>query len=122
MIMMNCAGQSKTTDDTLCFPRKVLEKVLIAAQQKKVLDSQIVLLNQRIEGLESVINELNGKDQLTVQSYEAQLKQYQAEKALYEDQLKGYERLIRKEKRKRIVSNIFGGLAAAAAVFLFVTK
>lgn len=119
--MKNCAGQSRHTD-TLCFPVETVKKVLIAAEQKKVLDGQVILLNQRIEGLTEIIRNLNEKDSASVALYNSQMAVMKDQKQLYQDQLNGYEKLLRKEKRKRFFTAAAGTLATGAALYLYISK
>jgi len=119
--MMSFAGLSQTTD-TICFPVEVVKKVLIAAEQKKVLESQVLILNERIANYQSIIGNLNSKDSLTVATYESQLKIYKDEKAIYEDQIKGYERLLKRERFKRKLTTFGGILTTAVMSYLFIIK
>lgn len=118
---MNCAGQSKTID-TLCFPAEVLKKVLVAAEQKKGLEVQVVFLNERITGLQQVIKNLNEKDSASILLYNNQLQVMKDQKALYQDQLNGYEKIIRREKRKRFWTGFAGAATTITATYLFITK
>lgn len=118
---MSCAGQSKTTD-TLCFPVETIKKVLIAAEQKKVLESQVTLLNERIFGLNEIIKNLNEKDSVSVKTYNDQLAVMRQQKELFMDQLNGYERLLRKERRKRFWTAVGGVVTTGLATYLFITK
>jgi len=44
------------------------------------------------------------------------------QKALYQTQLDGYERLLRKEKRKRFWVGLLGAATTAGATYLLITK
>lgn len=70
--MKSFAGQCQITD-TLCFPVNVIKKILIAAEQKKVMDQQVVILNDRIAGYQSQIIIIHEKDSATVELYERQI-------------------------------------------------
>jgi ASC-1-like (ASCH) protein len=118
---MSCAGQSKITD-TICFPVEVVKKVLIAAEQKKVLDGQVILLNQRIEGLQAVVKNLEEKDSATVAAYNTQIEVMKEQKEIFQSQLDGYEKLLRKEKRKRFWTGVLGAATTAGATYLLITK
>ena len=60
--IMISSGTRSQTIDTLCFPRPVLEKVLIAAKQKKTQDTLINILRSDISELTSIRVQLEGKD------------------------------------------------------------
>jgi len=116
-----CEGQLPTSD-TLCFPVPVIQKLLIAGEQKKVLEQQVVILNERIANYQTIIASLNSIDSLTVATYTAQIKVYKDEKAIYEDQLKGYERLLKKEKRKRFFTGVGGAIITGIVGYLYLKK
>jgi ASC-1-like (ASCH) protein len=101
---------------------EVVKKVLIAAEQKKVLDGQVILLNQRIEGLQVVIKNLEEKDSATVAAYNAQLEAMKEQKEIFQSQLDGYEKLLRREKRKRFWTGAAGILTTGAMTYLLITK
>ena len=118
---MTFAGQSQTID-TMCFPVSVIKKVLAAAEQKKVLEAQVSILEGRIANFQELVITLAAKDSLTVGSYEAQIKLYKEEKAIYQDQIKGYERLLKRQKRKTFLTGAAGLLTTGAALYLFMQK
>lgn len=91
---------------------------LIVANKQKDID----LLQQRIAVLQDVIKNLNDKDAESVAKYNAQLKVMQDERLLFMDQLNGYEKLLRKEKRKRFWTGLLGVATTLTASFLFITK
>ena len=121
LISLNFAGQSQTTD-TICFPVEVAKKVLIAAEQKKELDKQVSLLNERISNLQQLITTLEDKNSLIAQGYQLQIKTLLEEKATYEDQIKTYEKLLRKERRKRKAVAGAGITVAGILTYLLISK
>ncbi len=136
LLMKNCAGQYipiKTVgpaavletwmqNDTMCFPVAVIQKVLIAAEQKKVLDQQVTILNERITVLGDIIKNLNDKDVETVATYTKQLKLATEQKDLLLAELKLYEKKLRKERRKRWWTAAGGVVSSGALIYLYVTK
>jgi ASC-1-like (ASCH) protein len=101
---------------------EVIKKVLVAAEQKKVLQDQTVLLNQRIEGLNKIIVTLNEKDSASIALYEEQVEAMKAQKEIYQSQLDSYEKLLRKEKRKRFWTGALGMATTAAMGYMFISK
>jgi hypothetical protein len=95
---------------------------MIAAEQKKVLEQQVSILNDRIANYQVIISNLNEKDSITVAAYEKEIVLFKDEKAIYQDQIKGYEKLIRKQKRKTFFTAAGGILATAAMGYLYLTK
>ena len=117
LIMMSCVGQSSTID-TICFPVSVIKKVLVAAEQKKVLEQQVTVLNNRISLYQTMVDELERKDSITVATYEAQIAIMNEQKAIYADQMKGYEKLLRREKRKRFFATAGGVITSGIILYL----
>ncbi len=125
------AGSSQTTD-TICLPVADAKKVLADAKAKPVLQERIVLLtddirllNQRIAVKDSIIASYTAKDgnnQSIIKALEDQKAIMQEQRKLFEDQLAGYEKLLRKYKRKQRWTAIGGTITTAAALYLFITK
>ena len=88
--------------------------------EKKQYD--IDILQERITGLQSQIKILNEKDSVTVQKYNEQLIVMKDQRTLFEDQLKGYEKLLRKEKRKRFFTAAAGVVTTGLAAYLYLSK
>lgn len=118
---MNCAGQSGRTD-TICFPVPVIQKVLVAAEQKKVLEQQLTIVGERVALLKSIIAEMEKKDSVSIDAYNAEINVMNDKIELYKDQMNGYEKLLRREKRKRFFTSMAGILTTAAATFFYITK
>lgn len=108
--------------DSLKLSVKAIRNMLIAAEQKKVCEQQVGILTQKISVYEQIIKNLNEKDSVTVQEYELELKTMQDEKAVYQDQVATFEKMIRKQKRKTFWATVGGTLTTAAALFLFIQK
>jgi hypothetical protein len=64
------SANCQTKPDTICISITEAKKLLTAAKQKDVLQERIVILNDRIAGLERTISSLNEKDSATVDGYE----------------------------------------------------
>ena len=125
------AGSSQTTD-TVCLPVADAKKVLADAKQKPVLLERIALLtddirllNARIAVKDSLINTYVAKDgnnQAIIKALEDQKGIMEEQRKLFEDQVKGYEKLLRREKRKRFWTAVGGTMTTAAALYLFISK
>lgn len=96
--------------------------MLIAAEQSKVLKEQVGILNDRISNYESIVTNLKQKDSATVASYQFQITTMKEQRALYEDQIKSFERLLKLEKRKRTLTTLAGTLTTIGALYLFISK
>jgi hypothetical protein len=115
---MVCVGHSQTTD-TICFPVPVAQRVLIAAEQKKILDTVVMLQNQRIDALKAAFKDLKEKDSVS----QADNLKIIAEKDI---QIDLQDKIARKEKRKAFWRGAKVGAAGAAvtagAVYLFIKQ
>jgi hypothetical protein len=96
--------------------------LLIAAKQKQVLEERVAILSSRIDTLQSIIHALKDKDAATVQGYEAEIKVMREERKIYQDQVSAFEKLLRREKRRRFFTAVGGTLATGAALYLYITK
>lgn len=114
-----CAAQSK---DTLCFPTETVRSLLINAEQGKLLKKHVLVLNDRITILQDMVKNLEQRDTATVGSYEREISVMREQRALFEDQIKTYETLLRRERRKRRLITATGILTTGAALFLSLKK
>lgn len=120
------AGKSQSTD-TLCFDVPTIQKVLIAAKQKKVLDSLVVSLNQDIKSYEIAVRELQQKDSVNkeiVNGYLAIIKTKDEQRKVLEDQIMVLNKEIKKWKRKQrwaAVAGVIGTVGGVVAT-VFVLK
>ena len=109
-----------------------LKKVLTDAKQKPVLlekidllTTDIKLLNERIVVKDSIIN-LMERDELASQEIISALREEKKlmleQRKVFEDQLNAYEKLLRKERRKRRWTAVGGIMLTGAATYLYLTK
>lgn len=117
----NLGLQSQTTD-TICAPVAQMKKVYAAAAQKKVADSLLVIAEKQVAELNNQITLLDGKSAEQKAMFDNQLELLHQEIVLYKDQISGYEKLLRKERRKRFFTAVGGVLTTSAALFLFISK
>jgi hypothetical protein len=117
---MNFAGLSQSTE--ICLPDSSVRKILIAAEQKKVLAEQVKLLEQRISIKEDIIRNLNSKDSVTVLTFQTQINEYKEQKLIYDQQLNSYEKLLRRQKRKTFFATFGGLLTTGITTFLLIKK
>lgn len=118
---MSCGAQLRTTDSTT-VSNAALRRILIAAEQKKVLDEQVVLLNQRISGYEEMIKQYKDKDTATVGSYEREIAIMKEQRVVFETAIKDREKEIRRYKRKLFWRTAGGVAITGTLIYLYVTK
>jgi hypothetical protein len=119
--MMNCAGQSKSSDnDSIWVSVKSARNLVIAAQQKAVLEEQVEILNQRIQGKESIIRALHGKDSINQAlsvSYQKELQIMREQRGIFETELKAVNKQLKRERRKTRLVALAGIITTAAGIF-----
>lgn len=118
-------GLRSQTTDTICFPVAIAKKVLAAAEQKKVLEQQVNVLNLRIVEKDSIISLLKFKDETNtqlIQTYEDELKVIKEQRSLFEKQIKENEKQIRKLKRKVFWTSAAGVAGIGIMAYLLITK
>ena len=120
ILTVNSYGQKPA--DTLCLPTENVRGLVIAAKQGDALKQQVVILNDRIAILNNLINQLEQKDSATISGYQNQLGLLHQEQAIYKDQLNTYEKLLRREKRKRRLATAGGIVTTGLAIYLAVVK
>lgn len=113
---------SQTKEDTLCFSLPQVRSLLTAAKQKEVLQERVAIFSARIDTLQAIINTLNEKDAATTEGYKAEIKALNEEIKIYADQVRAFEKLLRREKRKRFFTAVGGTVATGAALYLYITK
>ena len=114
-----CVGQ---LNDTLCFKTETIKAVLIDAEKGKVYKQQVTLLNSRIDNLGFQIKELEQKNDTLSSGMANQIKLLSEQKGLFQSQLDGYEKLLRRERRKRTFTTIAGGLITGIISYFYITK
>ena len=114
-----CVGQ---LNDTLCFKTETIKAVLIDAEKGKVYKQQVTLLNSRIDNLGNQIKELEQKNDTLSSGMANQIKLLSDQKGLFQSQVDGYEKLLRRERRKRTFTTIAGGLITGIFGYLYLVK
>lgn len=122
----------KGNTQTIELPIEQAKAVLADAKQKPflleriaLLNSDVLLLNQRIAVKDSIIAAYQAKDgnyAAIIKALEDQKALMLEEKKIYIDQVATMEKMIRKEKRKRFWTAAGGMLSTGAALYLFITK
>jgi len=118
---MNYAWQSRSSDSTTTST-VALKRILAAAQQRNVLLEQVDILNKRIENYQDIIKNLNEKDSATVEGYKLEIKTMNEQQDILADQVNAYEKLLRKERRKRWWTAAGGLVSSGALIYLYITK
>lgn len=128
LLLISLKGNSQTIE----IPVEQAKKVMADAKQKplllekiSLLNADISLLNQRIKQKDSIISSY----QVMEGNYDAILLAMEDNKAvmlqqrqLYEEQLTSFEKLLRKEKRKRFWTAAGGVVTTGLAAYLYIIK
>lgn len=113
---------SSTATDTICRPVPEYKVVYRDAKLYRYTDSLLKLVEQQVKELEGQIKLLNEKDGELKAMYDNQLDILRQEITLYKDQINGYEKLVKRERRKRRLATAGGILTTGLMAYLFITK
>ena len=121
--MKNCEAQpSSSRTDTLCLPVSAVQNMVIAAQQKKELEREIVIAEKRIETLLQAIRVHEQKDTISadiIDTYKREVQAIREEMAIYDKELKTVNKSLRKQKRKTFWTAMAGVVSTGAAILFF---
>lgn len=93
-----------------------------AALQKKLLEEQLFILNQRIEGFELVIKEYQDMDVATKESYEKQIAVMKDERKIFESEISRLNKDVRKWKRRLFWRTAGGAVVIVGLTTLLIIK
>jgi hypothetical protein len=91
---------------------------VIAAKQGDVLKEQVKILNERVALLQSMVLNLEQKDSANTSQSVNQVALFKQEIDLYKDQIKTFEKLLRREKRKRFFATAGGVITSGIILYL----
>lgn len=92
--------------------------MVIAAKQGDVLKEQVKILNERVTLLQSMVLNLEQKDSANTSQSVNQVALFKQEIDLYKDQIKTFEKLLRREKRKRFFATAGGVITSGIILYL----
>lgn len=119
--MMNCAAQSRhSASDSILVSVKAAQNLVIAAQQKGLLEEHVKILAERITAKEGIIASLQGKDsinQALAASYQKEITIMKDQRGIYEAELKAVNNQLKKQRRKTRLVAFAGILTTAAGIF-----
>ena len=122
MMSLNVASQPIQTDTIIRVKASQARKVYADALQKPILEERISILNERVANLQLLIKTMDDKDSVQKVYYEGQIYNFNQQIALYKDQINGYEKLVKKERRRRRLITGAGVLTTGAMIYLYMTK
>lgn len=111
-----------TIPDTLCFQIPVIKERLTQARLYLYTDSLLKLTEQQVLVLQGQLK-LVGEKEIDLRAmYESQIANLNKQIELYKDQITGYEKLVKLERRKRRLITFGGVLTTGTAIFLSLKK
>lgn len=82
----------------------------------------MAITEQRILNFQSIIQNLQDKDKISVSTYEAEIKVMKEQLALTVDAIAGKNKEIRRMKRRVLFSKIAGGIGIGIMGWLYLNK
>lgn len=116
------SGQAQPGTDTICLPVPVFKKIYSAALQKKYTDSLLVITEKQVSELQAAVGLLEEKDGELKRMYEAQIANLNNQISIFKDQVIGYEKLLKKERRRRFWTGALSVVTAGTLGYLYLTK
>ena len=110
------------SNDTLCFPLSVVRQRLTEARLYRYTDSLLKITESQVAELQGRIKLLNDKDVELKAMYDGQLDNLHKQIDVYKEQIKGYEKLLRKERFRRRLITGAGIVTTGAALYLYFSK
>ena len=111
-----------TSIDTICKPLNEYRLIYKDAKLYRYTDSLLKISEAQLSELKGKVSLLEEKDSETKAGYQQQIDYLQREINIFKDQIRGYEKLIRKERRKRRFITGVGILTTAVTTYLFISK
>lgn len=105
-------GTVYLTEDTICMPISQAKKILIAATEKKSLDTLVFILSERINEKDSIISLLKSTNRFN----EIIINTMTDQRHIMETELAVANKQLKKEKRKKLWTSI-GGIVGIGAAF-----
>lgn len=119
-----CSGLTtlSRSDTLIPTPDTTLRKLVIAAEQSNILKTQIEILEGRELLSQKLIAEMDSKYNMMEDYYKGQLDNMRQQGELYKDQISGYERLLKKQRRKTFLTGAAGFITTGIVTWLAVKK
>lgn len=119
-----CSGLTvlSRSDTLIPTPDTTLRKLVIAAEQSNILKTQIEILEGRELLSQKLISEMDSKYNMMEDFYKGQLDNMRQQGELYKDQIAGYERLLKRQRRKTFFTGAAGFITTGIALYLFAQK
>lgn len=106
--------------DTICLPFQQAKRVYADALKYKLTDSLLKITEAQAYQLKAKIDLLEEQEVDLRNNYQRELANLENTIALLKDQVKGFEKMVRIERRKRRWAT-FGGIVTTAAAIYFST-
>lgn len=126
LIKSSFAGLSQNStqnpNDTICVTIAEGKTLYTAATMYKYTDSLLKITEAQVSELKTAIRLLEEKDAEQRALYERMIVNLNGQIDLLKNQVKGFEKIVRAERRKRFWSSLAGVVTTGAAMYLFITK
>lgn len=114
-------GQCQSID-TICLPTFTAKRLLADARLYKLTDSLLRITEGQLSEVRYQKTLLEEKDVETRDNYDRQITNLEQQISIYKEQVKAFEQIVRRERRKRRLITGAGILTTGAALFLSLKK
>lgn len=111
-------GISALIPDTLCFPVHVIQKLLIAAQQKDILEDEVRTLNERIIEKEKQLSASNARDSSLIVSLNKEIGFLKDQKGIALGEITALNKRLKRARRTARWASVAGVITTVAAAIL----
>lgn len=105
-------------EDTLCFPVSKVQKLLIAAQQKVILEDEVKTLNERITEKGRQLASSNTRDSISIAALKSEILILKDQKGIALGEMAALNKQLRKERRKTRLVAFAGAITTVAGILL----
>lgn len=115
LIKSNFAGHCQATD-TICVPVQQMKKVYGDALKYQFADSLLRLIEAQLSEKKEQLRLMGNKEGEVAANHIREIANLEGQITTLTDQVEGFEKMYKKEKRKRRLSQGVGAIATLAAI------
>lgn len=116
--VLDSSGRMVFGNDTICLPITQAKKVLADAYKFRYTDSLLRIVERQLSEKQEEIKLLEEKGQEVSNNHRREVVNLEGQIATLKDQANGFEKMWRKERRRRRLAQAGGAVVAGLAIYL----